>query len=144
MIFDDDRDLVRFLPGRWQAAGVSRRTWRRWMDGSSRIPFAVVYLARLLVAGELPHGGEAWRGWTLKRTGELVDPEGVTHTPATIVTWHWMAGELSALRAEENQRGKIQRLRTGRDGQALTRELHRRLTEARVCLPRATSDISGR
>lgn len=129
MIFDDDRDLVRFLPGRWQAAGVSRRTWRRWMAGKTRIPQAVVQLAKILTRGELIQGGEAWRGWILKRTGELVDPSNVTHTPGSVQAWHWTRQQLQDLRGEENQRGKIQRLRTGRDGQALTRALHRRLTE---------------
>lgn len=130
MIFDDARDLVRFLPGRWQAAGVSRRTWRRWMDGQSRIPPAVVALARIL-SGSLDELHPAWTSWMInRRTGALVDPGGTSHTPAQILAWHWTRQELQGLRGEENTRGKIQRIRTGRDGQALTQALHRRLTEA--------------
>lgn len=128
MIFNDDRDHVRFLPGRHRTAGVSRRTWRRWMTGQARIPFAVIQLARLLVTGELLQGGDAWRGWLLKADGALVDPEGVTHTAASVGAWHWLAQELSALRGKENQE-KVRRLKTGNDGAALTRELQRRLRD---------------
>lgn len=127
MIFDD-LNHVRFLPGRHRTAGVSRRTWRRWMRGETRIPPAVVTLARIL-SGSLDELHPEWAGWILnRRTGELVDPEGVAHTPASVRAWHWTAGELSALRGRENQTN-IRRLKTGNDGAALTRELHRRLGE---------------
>jgi hypothetical protein len=123
-----EREILRFLPGRHQTVGVSRRTWRRWMAGETRIPIAVVHLARIL-SGSLDELHPTWSNWMInRRTGALVDPEGVSHTPASVSAWHWTACELSALRAEENQRTKIQRIRTGRDGQVLTLELHRRLT----------------
>lgn len=90
MIFDDERDHVRFLPGRHRAAGVSRRTWRRWMAGETRIPYAVVQLAKIMTRGELLQGGETWRGWLINvKTGELVDPEGDCHRPEQLRAWRW-------------------------------------------------------
>lgn len=98
------------------------------MAGETRIPRAVVHLARIL-QGELGEISPAWSGWSLVG-GQLVDPENVVHTPGSVQAWHWTAQQLSALRGEENQRGKIQRIRTGRDGQVVTLELHRRLTQS--------------
>lgn len=122
-----DKAHLRFLPGRWESIGVSRRTWTRWLKGTSRIPTAVILLARIL-SGSLDELHPTWQGWTInRRTGELVDPEGIAHTPATIRTWHWTAQQLSALRAEENQQEKIKRLRTPSDGAALTQAMHQRL-----------------
>ena len=98
------------------------------MAGETRIPIAVVALARIL-SGSLDELHPTWSGWIInRRTGELVDPEGITHTPRQIRAWHWTAQQLAALRGEESHQGKIQRIRTGRDGQVLTLELHRRLT----------------
>lgn len=128
MIFDDDRNQVRFLPGRHRAAGVSRRTWRRWMNGEARIPPSVVALARILAGGSLDELHADWSGWRInRRTGELVDLDtGIAHSPQSVRAWHWCAQELRALRGEENQEN-IRRLKTGNDGAALTRELHRRI-----------------
>ena len=111
MIFDDDRDHVRFLPGRHRTAGVSRRTWRRWMQGETRIPVSVVRLARIH-SGSLDELHDAWHGWRLVR-GKLVDPEGVAHSPHSIKAWHWTRQELQALRGEENQE-KVRRIKTGK------------------------------
>lgn len=102
MIFDDARDAVRFIPGKWETVGVSRRTWRRWMDGRARIPSAVVLLARLLVDGELGALDPAWRGWRLVR-GKLWDESNQWHTPTTIHAWHWTRQELAALRRKRDQ-----------------------------------------
>ena len=101
MIFDDDRDYVRFIPGRWAALGVSRRTWSRWLSGQTRIPEAVVRLARLLVAGEVGELGTAWAGWKMLH-GQLYDPEGVGHTPASVQAWHWTKENLVEQRGREN------------------------------------------
>ena len=106
---------------------MSRRTWRRWMAGETRIPVHVVRLARIL-SGELAEIAPAWNGWRLVG-GELVDPEGVCHTPASVRAWHWTRLELQLLRGEENQREKVSRIRTGRDAQVVTLELHRRLSD---------------
>lgn len=109
---------------------MSRRTWRRWMSGEARIPLAVVRLAQLL-SGSLGELHADWDGWILNtRTGELADPDGVRHTPQSVQVWHWTAQQLRGLRGEENQRGKIQRIHTGHDGQVLTLELHRRLHQS--------------
>lgn len=102
------------------------------MTGASRIPLAVSTLARILVSGSLDELHPAWSGWTInRRTGELVDPHGMAHTPESIRVWHWTAQELNRLRGEENQLSEnVTRIRTGREGHALTIELHRRLSLA--------------
>lgn len=102
MIFDDARDLVRWIPGRWKTVGVSARTWRRWMDGKARIPLSVVLLARLLVDGDLGALDPRWHGWRLVR-GKLWDEANTGHSPATIHAWHWTRQELAALRRREHQ-----------------------------------------
>lgn len=98
------------------------------MRGEARIPASVVALARIL-QGELGGIAPAWSGWHLA-DGQLVDPDGVTHSPASIQAWHWTTQQLQALRGEENQRENIQRIRTGRDAQVVTLEMHRRLNQS--------------
>lgn len=103
-----------------------------YLRGAVRIPHAVVLLAKILAGGELVQGGEEWRGWIINRRGELVDPQGTAHTPASIQSWHWCAQQLQALRGEENQKEKVTRIRTGHDAHVITLEMHRRLQEVKA------------
>lgn len=103
MIFDDQRDLVRWIPGRWETVGVSRRTWRRWMDGKARIPAAVVLLAQILVGGDLGAINPAWTGWRIVN-GKLWDISDQWHTPQTVYAWWCTRGELDALKSKRVSR----------------------------------------
>lgn len=98
----DDLDTLRFAPPELQTlADVDRRTWRRWLTGRHRIPAAVLALARILAAGELPQGGALWSGWRF-HDGALFDPEGIAHTPDSIQVWAITRQQLQAMRAREN------------------------------------------
>ena len=127
-----DVQVLRFVPAHLRGLFCqSPVTFWRWCAGRSRPPRAALILAQILVNGDLVQGGTACEGWTInRRTGGLVDPQtGLEHTPAQIRAWHWTAQELQGLRSEENQRGNVLRLHTGRDGHAVTLELHRRLID---------------
>ncbi len=124
------RELLGFAPP-WVRAliGVNRTTWLRWRSGRSRVPAAVLVAVRMLVEGELLQGGEAWAGWHFA-SGRLWDPAGAGHTPATITAWHWVAGELAALRAHENRHelaGANVRTIASTPARRITRELRRRI-----------------
>lgn len=75
----------------------------------------------------------AWRNWSFNtKECALVDPAGHEHTPATIRAWFWLAQQLQALRARENQLmhilpPNIAVLPGARPAHALTEELYRRL-----------------
>jgi len=126
-----DVQVLRFVPAHLRGLFCqSPVTFWRWCAGKSRAPRSAAVLAQIIVNGELPQGGEAWAGWRFNpRTGDLVDTSGVSHTPHSIMAWHWTLQELQALRADENQREKVRRIHTGRDGHAVTVELHRRLID---------------
>lgn len=122
-------DFLRFAgPDARRFVGVNRGTWSRWLAGKSRVPCAVYNLLRVLVAGEILH--EGWEGWTL-RNGELHDPSGQRHTPATILAWHWTRQELMAARRDENQSAgvgeNVVRFPGRRSASNITTELYRRL-----------------
>lgn len=102
MSLENDRDVVRWIPGRWQRVGVSRRTWNRWMDGKCRIPRAVVELAHILVNGDLGAIDPAWNGWHVAR-GKLWDHGTDGHTPGSIRVWWWTWQRLAALRPRRTQ-----------------------------------------
>lgn len=124
--------LRRANPELRNLCGVHRSTWHRWMTGRGRVPSAVVALLRIVIAGELPQGGEPWVGWRLVG-GQLYDPAGIAHTPGTILAWHWIRQELQDLRARENRAlpdelpVNVRSLPAARRAHALTGELHRRL-----------------
>ncbi len=81
--------------------GVDRRTWERWLAGTSRIPPAVWELLRIRAAGELPAGTTTdWVGWRFS-DGRLYDPADTWHTPETIRVWHWTAQQLADLDARD-------------------------------------------
>lgn len=97
-----DPDFLRFAPPELRIlVQVDRRTWRRWLTGRHRIPTAVLALARIFTAGELPQGGKLWEGWRF-HDGALFDPEGTAHTPGSIQVWAITRQQLQALRAREN------------------------------------------
>ena len=70
----------------WQYLNVDRRTYERWEDGRSRIPFMAYELLRIAAAGELPTADPVWAGWRFFRD-KLVSPERV----------EFGAGEIRAL-----------------------------------------------
>lgn len=97
-----DPDFLRFAPPELRIlVQVDRRTWRRWLTGRHRIPAAVLALARIFTAGELPQGRKLWEGWRF-HDGALLDPEGTVHTPGSIQVWAITRQQLQALRAREN------------------------------------------
>lgn len=109
----------------------SRSTWSRWRRGVTSAPRSVITLLRIVVNGELLQGGPAWHGWTFKR-GALCDPSGYEHTPASIQAWHWIAQQLQASRAKENERAAALPANavqhpSARAAHALTEELYRKL-----------------
>lgn len=133
---EQQKDLLRFAPVSTQRLCTpSRATWWRWSTGKTRVPVAVLVLLRLLVAGELPQGGKPWAGWrfNLKR-GCLTDPQGVEHTPETILAWWWTARRLQERRREENEilrdpPANVVLLDSARPAHRITRELNRRLAD---------------
>lgn len=129
----EEYDLLRLArPEDRALVGVNRATWSRWLRGRSRVPLAVLNLFRIVVAGELPQGGDAWAGWRMVG-GRLIDPAGIEHTPGTIQAWHWTRQELQGLRAKENTEtpddlpSNVIPLPTHRRAHQLTAELYRRL-----------------
>lgn len=114
-----------------------RSTWWRWCRDRVSAPPAVRNLLRIVVGGDLSHFGPAWEGWLFNvKRGALVDPAGYEHTPATIRAWFWLAQQLQALRARENQLMQILPpnvavLPGARSAHALTDELYRRLEQKR-------------
>lgn len=109
----------------------SRSTWWRWLHGKASAPLSVISLLRIVVRGEIPHGGQNWSGWVFRR-GKLCDPSGYEHTPASIQAWHYIAQQLQAIRAKENARAaalptNATQHPSARPAHALTDELYRRL-----------------
>lgn len=102
---DDDLNLVKWIPGKWTTVGVDRRTWRRWMQGSARIPHAVVVLAKILVNGDLGALDPQWEGWFLTR-GKLWDRASgdQSHTPGTVRVWWWAWQRMYDLKPKTAQR----------------------------------------
>ncbi len=129
----DSTELLRRAPERTRVLiGASRATWSRWRRGLTRTPTAVKILLRIVINGELPQGGDDWKGWRFC-DGRLCDPSGIEHTPGTIQAWHWTQQQLQTLRAQENHSlpGKlpdnVHALPAARRGHSITEELYRRI-----------------
>lgn len=111
---------------------VNISTERRWRS-TGRAPYSVILLLKIMAYGleHLPTAGEQWAGWTFRRGLLACNQE--THTPATILSWHWVAGRLQAMRATENSvegmEDNVVRLHRG-PAHRLTDEAHRRLNES--------------
>lgn len=109
----------------------SRQTWWRWKTGRTDPPVSVVNLLRIVIFGELSHIADGWTGWRFYR-GQLYDPAGYAHTPATIETWWWTRQRLDAMRARENQQSQTlppnaTELPSARPAHALGDDIDRRL-----------------
>lgn len=79
------RDLLDFYPiseaAAFEAAGVHRTTWTRWLNGTSRPPRATVQLIHTLALGKLPD--PAFAGFTC-HSGFLFDETNTGFTPGDI------------------------------------------------------------
>jgi hypothetical protein len=104
-------------------ARVNRTTATRWKNGTSRVPYAVVQLVRLMILGEADALlGAHWRGWRFGRDGLLYGP-----------AWRrgFSSGEILALpflygRIKAFEREARERLRARRLDRHHARTLHRR------------------
>lgn len=69
---------------------VHYTTVRRWLDGSSKIPRAVLLALRAAVRAELPNqstvkcDGQSWYGWKFAQDGRLYTPEGDSVSPGDV------------------------------------------------------------
>lgn len=79
------RDILDYYPisenAAFQAAGVHRTTWRRWLTGESKPPRATVQLIMTLSLGRLPD--PAFLGFTC-HSGLLFDETNTGFTPGDI------------------------------------------------------------
>lgn len=50
-------------------SGVHRTTFKRWLDGISTPPAAVVELLRLYATGEIPSHDKSWHDWKMLNGG---------------------------------------------------------------------------
>lgn len=77
---------------------VTERTARRWVDGQTVTPGAVIILLRALISRDLGFFHPAWEGWVISHRGELCSPE----------NWFCTPGQVRALQLKEAQVAALQ------------------------------------
>lgn len=81
-----------------RALALPLRTARRYI-ARRRMPFALAFLWRVLIEGDLGQVSDEWRGWTLAR-GELISPEGIAFRPGEVLSIPIRQQQLAHLKLE--------------------------------------------
>lgn len=118
------RDLLDYYPisetKAFEAAGVHRTTWRRWLAGTSKPPRATVQLIRLLSMGALPD--PAFNGFTC-HSGLIFDETNTGFTPGDIRSIPFFrsgqAKYISALKQIDELRLKLTAIESNSSGNML-------------------------
>lgn len=107
------------------ALNVHLTTVRRWYDGRSRPPAAVLIALRALVYGQLP-GMELrhWEGWTFSRDGKLYSPSNEAYSAGDIMAMQYERQLIKHLQRQVDLlREKLRNVETGAANDAVAGEL---------------------